>query len=62
MFSISSSLTLEWDEWKGVGVKWWLESSNVWMGKVLAESRTEVAGLVGIGKQSVQVSLLSSPI
>lgn len=62
MFSISSSLTLEWDEWKGVGVKWWLESSNVWMGKVLVESRTEVAGLVGIGKQSVLVSLLSSPI
>lgn len=62
MFSISSSLTLEWDEWKGAGVKWWLESSNVSMGKVLVESRTEVAGLVGIGKRSVLVSLLSSPI
>lgn len=53
MYSISSSLTLVWDEWKGVGVKWWLESSIVWTGKVLAESRSEVAGLVGIDKQSV---------
>lgn len=53
MFSILSSLTLLWDEWKGVGVKWWLESSIVWMGKVSTESRSEVAGLVGIGKQSV---------
>lgn len=53
MFSILSSLTLLWDEWKGVGVKWWLESSIVWIGKVSAESRSEVAGLVVIGKQSV---------
>lgn len=62
MFSILSSLTLVWDEWKGVGVSWWLESSVVWMEKVLPESRTELAGLVGIGKQSVLGSLLSTPI